>query len=322
MIEGLSSTTPLPAYARRISSPGGALRRAWLHSVLRLTVKGTSFIDADIAALRVRNAAFDAHYARVDPCVRRSTLAGEPFGAEWLDVPGSRPDRVILYLHGGAFVFSFPEIHAGMMATWCARLQARALAVDYRLAPEHPFPAAANDCRAAYRWLRAQGVAARDIVLAGDSAGGNLALGLLQSLKADGEALPACAVLLSPGVDFTLSSRSMVTNERVDPSFALAELVALRGLYAPPERYLDPAVSPLFGGFTGLPPLLFQAGGSEVLLDESTRAAARAHAAGVTVELEIWDHMGHEFQAMPLPQAAAALDRIAQFIERHADWSA
>ena len=322
MTEGLSSTAPLPAYARRINSPGGALARAWLHWMLRLTVKGTSFIDADIAALRARNAAFDARYARVDPRMRRTSLAGESFGADWLTMPGSRPERVILYLHGGAFVFRFPDIHAGMVATWCTRLKARALAVDYRLAPEHPFPAAVDDCRAAYRWLLAQGIAAHNIVLAGDSAGGNLALGLLQGLEAAGEPLPACAVLLSPGVDFTLSSRSMVTNAQLDPSFALAELVALRGLYAPPERYLDPAVSPLFGDFARLPPLLFQAGGSEMLLDESTRAAARAHAAGVVVELEIWDHMGHEFQTMPLPQAAAALDCIVQFIERHAGWGA
>jgi monoterpene epsilon-lactone hydrolase len=138
---------------------------------------------------------------------------------------------------------------------------------------------------------------------------------------ADGR-LPARtgASILSAGVDFTLSSRSMVTNDGSDPMFDLAELVALRGFYAPPESYLDPGVSPLFGNFAGLPPLLFQVGAVEVLLDESTRAAARAHAAGVAVEVEIWEHMWHVFQALPLPQAGAALERIARFVGMHAGW--
>jgi acetyl esterase/lipase len=113
----------------------------------------------------------------------------------------------------------------------------------------------------------------------------------------------------------------MITNEGSDPMFNLAELVAMRGFYAPPERYLDPGVSPLFGNFTGLPPLLFQVGSLEVMLDESTRAATRAHAAGVTVEVEIWESMGHVFQALPLPQARAALEHIARFVESHARWS-
>jgi monoterpene epsilon-lactone hydrolase len=134
--------------------------------------------------------------------------------------------------------------------------------------------------------------------VAGDSAGGNLALVTLQRIHSAGEPMPACVVLLSAGVDFTLSSRSMITNEGSDPMFDLAELVAMRGFYAPPERYLDPDVSPLFGNFTGLPPLLFQVGDLEVLLDESTRAAARAHEAGVPVEVEIWESMGHVFQAL------------------------
>jgi acetyl esterase/lipase len=296
------------------------LKRAWLYALLRLTAKRTSVIDAEIGALRTEEGKWDARFARVDPRVRRTPVAGGGFAGEWIDCPQSRPQRVLLYLPGGSFLFRWPGVHAAMVARWCARLNARALMVDYRLAPEHPFPAAADDCHAAYRWLLAEGHDPRNVVLAGDSAGGNLALVTLQRVNGLGEPLPACAVLLSAGVDFTLSSRSMVSNNGKDPMFDLAELVALRGFYAPPERYLDPGISPLFGSFAGLPPLLFQAGGVEILLDESTRAAARAHAAGVTVEMEIWEHMGHVFQALPLPQAAAALESVARFIGIHVGW--
>lgn len=320
MTQGISPSVPLPPYIQRINSPGGVLKRTWLYTLLRLTAKRMSYIDANIGTLRAEQRKWDDRFARIDPRVRRTPVRGNGFSGEWIDCPEALPDRVLLYLPGGAFLFCWPGVHAAMIARWCARLKARALMVDYRLAPEHPFPAAPDDCHSAYCGLLAQGHDARNIVLAGDSAGGNLALVTLQRANAAGQPLPACSVLLSAGVDFTLSSRSMVTNEGSDPMFDLPELVALRGFYAPPERYLDPGVSPLFGSFAGLPPLLFQVGGIEVLLDESTRAAARAHAAGVAVEVEIWEHMGHVFQALPLPQAGAALERIAHFIGVHAGW--
>jgi epsilon-lactone hydrolase len=322
MTQGLDPAAPLPPYARRIASPGGALRRAALHLMLRLTARRMRLLDADVAALRAEQAAWDARLTRADASVRHTPVAIGSLAAEWIEVPDSHPTRVILYLHGGAFIFRFPGAHATLVAAWCRRLRARALMVDYRLAPEHPYPAAPDDCHAAYRWLLAAGVAAHDIVLGGDSAGGNLVLVTLQRIKAAGEPVPACAVLLSPVVDFTLSSRSLVANERSDPMFNLQGVVPLRGYYAPPERHCDPGVSPLFGDFSGLPPLLFQAGGREMLLDESVRAAARAHAAGVTVELEIWERMAHVFQALPLPQARVALDHIVGFIVRHAGWRA
>ena len=296
------------------------MKRAWLYALLRLASKRTSVIDADIGELRAEQRKWDVRFANIDSRVRRTPVAGSGFAGEWIDAPEGLPDRVILYLPGGAFLFRWPGVHAAMLARWCARLKARVLMVDYRLAPEYPFPAAPDDCHAAYRWLLSEGHDPRNVVLSGDSAGGNLALVTLQRAKAAGQPMPACVVLLSAGVDFTLSSRSMITNNGSDPMFDLPELVALRGFYAPPERYVDPGVSPLFGSFVGLPPVLFQVGGLEVLLDESTRAAARAHAAGVAVEVEIWEHMGHVFQALPLPQAAAALDRIARFVEVHAGW--
>ncbi|MGH6623160.1 MAG: alpha/beta hydrolase fold domain-containing protein, partial [Burkholderiaceae bacterium] len=133
--------------------------------------------------------------------------------------------------------------------------------------------------------------------------------------------MPHCAVLLPPFVDFTLSGESLIRNERSDPLFTLRGVTALRSLYSPPEHFLDPALSPLFGDFAGLPPLLFQASGSEMLLDDSTRAAARAHAAGVKVRFEIWDGLPHVFQALPLPPAGRANRNIVEFIQQECGWS-
>jgi epsilon-lactone hydrolase len=322
VIEGLDPSAPLPGYARVIDVPGGALRRRWLHGWLRLAVKRIPLLSADIARLRALNLAWDARLAHPSPGVRLTPVDAADFRGGWLEVHGSRPDRVLLYLHGGAFMFRFPRLHAALAARLCRRLGARALLVDYRLAPESPFPAAPDDCHAAYRWLLACGQPPAGIVIGGDSAGGNLALVTMQRIRDAGESLPACGLLLSPVVDFTLSSRSLVTHEQSDPMFRLSGLLAMRGYYAPPARFLDPGVSPLYGGFAGLPPLLFQAGGVEMLLDESVRAAARAHEAGVEVELEIWEHMAHVFQALPLPQAAAAIDRLGAFAARHAGWGA
>jgi len=311
----------LPGYAKRISCAGGHWQRWWLHLILRMTVKRIPIIDVDFEQVRAQQAGFETRLARVDPQTQRTPVDCGNVAAEWVDVPESRPERVLLYFHGGAFVFRFPTLHAGMVSGWCRRLGARALMVDYRLAPEHPFPAAPDDCLAVYRWLLAQGHEPCNIVFGGDSAGGNLVLATLHRIKAVGEPMPSCAVVLSPVVDFTLSSRSIVVNAKRDPMFALSGLIALRGYYSPPERFLDPAVSPLFGDFRGFPPLLFQVGDIEVLLDESIRAAARAHAAGVQVELEIWDRMGHVFQAMAsLPQAEAAAGNIAEFIARRNAW--
>ncbi len=322
MMQGFDPQREVPPYIRRVNHRGGELKRALLYTLFRLISKGTSFVDADIGALRLEQSKWDSRFARIPASMRRTPLAAAGLGGEWIDGPDSRPERIILYLHGGAFMFHWYGIYTAMVARWCARLDARALMIDYRLAPEHPFPAAADDCHAGYRWLLAQGHGPRSIVVAGDSAGGNLALVTLQRIHAAGEPMPACAVLLSAGVDFTLSSRSMVTNKGCDPMFDLAELVAMRSYYAPPELYLDPGVSPLFGSFSGFPPLLFQAGSREVLLDESTRAAARAQEAGVAAEVEIWENMSHVFQALPLPQAQAALEHIARFVETHADWPA
>ena len=310
----------LPDYATFVSPREGTRQRRWLNAMLRLTAKRIR-IDRDIASLRATQARFDERLGAVDPDVRSTPVDCAGVRAEWIEVPATQPGRTILYLHGGAFLFRFPKTHTGLVGRWCKRLGARALMPDYRLAPEHRFPAGLDDCHTAYRWLLRQGADSKTIVIAGDSAGGNLALATLLRIRQAGEPLPACAVLLSPVVDFTMSGRSVVANAKRDPVFRLDALLAMRAEYAPPERFLDPAVSPLYGDFNGLPPLLFQVGSTEMLLDESTRAAAKAHASGVPVSLEIWDRMPHVFQAIAsLPQAALATDRIVRFIAEHARW--
>jgi epsilon-lactone hydrolase len=316
------SAIALPAYAKVISHPGGAWRRWWVHLMLRMTAKRMTVIDVDIGKLRMEQAAFDARFARVDPEARRTPVDCAGVAAEWIDVPGSRAERVLLYLHGGGWMFRYPLTHASMVARICRPLGTRALMVDYRLAPEHRFPAGPDDCHAAYRWLLGQGIEPRNIVIAGDSAGGNLTLVTLHRIKAAGEPVPACAVAISPVVDFTISGKSFLTNARHDPMFTLATVIALRGMYAAPEQFLQPSVSPLYADFAGFPPLLFQVGSIEVLRDESVRAAAKAHAAGVTVELEIWHGMAHVFQALALlPQSGAAIESMVRFIHSHTDWS-
>ncbi len=227
----------------------------------------------------------------------------------------------MLYLHGGGFALRFPNLHARFAARIARAIGSRALLVDYRLAPEHPFPAGVDDCLAAYRWLLAQGVAPRNVVIAGDSAGANLTLVTLLGAKARGVPAPACGFVVSPPVDLTMSSPSLFENERSDAIFRLATLLMLRGRYVGAERLLDPMVSPLFGDLAGLPPLLLQAGTREMLRDDAVRFAERARAAGVDVELELWHGMQHCFQALSfLPESGRAIASIARFVLRCTSW--
>lgn len=302
------------------------LRPSWqtraLNALLRLTTHRRVSRESDIAALRREYEEIDARYFQVAPDVLRTPVDCDGVPAEWITLPGSRDERVILYLHGGSFAFRFPNAHAALVSRLCRRLDARALIPDYRLAPEHPFPAAPDDCHRCYRALIAQGLSPRNIVLAGDSAGGNLALVTIHRARAAAEPLPACAVLLSPALDCTLTSPSMADYDGHDPMLRLRTLLVLRRCYVQsPEQYTDPEVSPLFADFRGFPPLFLQAGSSEMLRDEAIRAAEKAHAAGVDVELEIWPEVPHAFQvAAFLPEATSAIDHIARFVQKRAGW--
>jgi epsilon-lactone hydrolase len=294
----------------------------WVELLLRATVKRRIPADVDLVALRREYEEDDAEKFSVPLDVKRTPTSVGGVQGEWVEVPQSRPDRVLLYLHGGGFALRFPNLHARFAAAIGRSLGARALVVDYRLAPEHPFPAAVDDCLAAYHGLLARGIPATSIVVGGDSAGGNLTLVTLQRAKAAGVQLPSCAFAISPPVDATFSSRSFIENEHSDAVFRLATLLLLRGCYADADRLLDPSMSPLYGDLASMPPLLLQAGTRECLRDDAVRFAERARAAGVDVELELWHGMQHCFQLLPfIPESHRAIASIARFAARHAGWT-
>jgi len=301
-------------------------RASWrsraLNTLLRSLSSKTLSQSDDLAALRRRYEAIDARHAALDRAIVREAVSCDGVAAQWVSVPESRSGRTVLFLHGGSFAFHFPNAYAAFAARLCRRIGARALIPDYRLAPEHPFPAAPDDCHAVYRWLLAHDFDPRQVVFVGDSAGGNLALVTLQRALQAGEPLPACAVLLSPAVDCTLDSPGLADSESHDPVFRLASVRVLRHNYVPsPQLYTHPHVSPLFGDFAGFPPLLLQVGSAEMLCDQAIRTFQKALAAGVDAELELWPETAHDFQFAPfLPEATIALEQIVKFVVARTGW--
>jgi len=234
--------------------------------------------------------------------------------ADWVTMPNSANGRVVLYLHGGGYVMGSRSTHRELAARIARDAAARVLLLEYRLAPEHPFPAAVDDATAAYRWLRKQGIAASSIAIAGDSAGGGLTLATLLALRDAGDALPACAVCLSPWTDLEGTGASAQPGGADDPMVTVAALRDMGRTYAG-DALRNPLAAPLYGSFKGLPPLLVQVGTREILLDDSTRVADKARAAGVTVRLEIEEGAPHVWQAMPhVPEAIEAVKRIGAFV--------
>jgi epsilon-lactone hydrolase len=214
--------------------------------------------------------------------------------AEWSSVPGSDPSRVILFFHGGGYCSGSIRSHRRMVSEAGRAAAAWTLAVGYRLAPEHPFPAALDDAASAWRYLRAQGVAAAHIAVGGDSAGGGLTVALINRLRDAGEAPPGCAWLVSPWTDLTMSGATLASKDAVDPLIHKSYLEELAGAYVPTGMdRKDPRISPLYARLEGFPPTLIQVGSAETLLSDATRFAEALGAADVAVALEIWPHMIH-----------------------------
>lgn len=235
--------------------------------------------------------------------------------AEWISAPGADAKRVVLYLHGGGYVIGSIDSHRELVARISRSSGARGLAIDYRMAPEYPFPAAVDDAVAAYRWLLGQGIAASGIALAGDSAGGGLTIATLVALKQAGEPMPAAAVCFSPWVDLEGIGESMTARDALDPIVHKEGLAAMAAMYLDGTDPRTPLAAPLYADLSGLPPLLIQVGTAETLFDDSTRIVARARAAGVDVTLEEWDDLFHVFQAFAmLPEAREATDKAGAFI--------
>jgi len=273
----------------------------WAARRKRLDEMGSSWPTAD-----------DVHLEEVD-------LGG--VRGEWSDVPGSDASRVLLYFHGGGYCSGSIVSHRRLVTEAGRKAGRRTLAVDYRLAPEYRFPAALEDAVKAWRFLRGQGIAARDIAVGGDSAGGNLTVGLMNHLRDGSMELPACGWIVSPWMDLTLSASTLASKAAVDPIIHEAYLHELREAFLPEGiDPRDPRVSPLYANLSGLPPLLIQVGSAEGLLEDATRFAAAAGAAEVAVTLEIWPSMIH---AWPLWNAhlepgREALAHAGAFIRQHA----
>ena len=268
------------------------------------------------APIEQRRAGMERISERVPDGVICEKVNAGGVNAEWIAAPGAMADRVILYLHGGGYVIGSINTHRAMISRIARASNARALAIDYRLAPEHPFPAAVEDATAAYRWLLAQGYQPGKIVIAGDSAGGGLTLAALVAIRDAALPLPSGAVPISPWTDLEGTGESVRSRAAKDVMVTQDNLASSAKQYHGAHDPRDPLVSPLHANFRGLPPMLIQVGDAEILLDDATRVAARAKEAGVQVELEVWDEMPHVWHvfAKLLPEGQQAIDKIGKFV--------
>ena len=262
-------------------------------------------------------AAISAQPLPADVTVTAAELGGVPTAE--ITVDGIDPRHVVLYFHGGVYVMGDAALAAGLASQVGRRTHAKVISVDYRLAPEHPYPAAVDDALAAYEALLQDGIAASDIAFAGDSAGGGLAVATLVNARDHGLPLPAAAFVMSPYADLTLGGTTMDTKSDVDPLLSREALQARIPDYTAGQ---DPAldlISPIFADLSGLPPLIIQAGSHEVLLDDAIRLARQAATANVEVTLDITPGVPHVFQAYSpiLDEAGAALDRAGQLLSAH-----
>jgi acetyl esterase/lipase len=252
-----------------------------------------------------------------DVTVIATALGGVPTAE--ITVDGIEPRHVVLYFHGGVYVMSDAFLAAGLASQVGRRTHAKVISVDYRLAPEHPYPAAVDDALAAYEALLHNGIAPSDIAFAGESAGGGLAIATLVNARDHGLALPAAAFVMSPYVDLTLAGTTMETKRDVDPLLSRELLQPRVADYVPGLDAALGLISPVFADLSGLPPLIIQAGSHEVLLDDAVRLARQAATADVEVTLDITPRVPHVFQAYSamLDEAAAALDRAGQLLSAH-----
>jgi monoterpene epsilon-lactone hydrolase len=289
--------------------------------------KGIHLVRAHLAKLPPSNtlsiAERRAQYERAErvfptpPDVKVEVVTAPERPAEWLTPPGARTDAVVLYLHGGGYVIGSPRSHRHLAAAIARAAGTRALLLDYRLAPEHPFPAALEDAVAAYQWLLGEGITSRRVVVAGDSAGGGLTVATLLELRDRGVPQPAAGVCISPWVDLTNSAASYTTKAAVDPIVTLDGIAQLARAYIGTGDPKQPLVSPLYADLHGLPPLLVQVGSDEVLLDDALGLGARARAAGVDVTVREWPamvHVWHWFLPM-LDEAEQAVAEIGNFVQ-------
>lgn len=270
----------------------------------------------DVAKERAEVESLARMFKPIGP-LRSEAVSANGVPAEWILPADREPTRVVLFLHGGSFNSGSITSHRTLAGNVALASEARSLLIDYRLAPEHPFPAAVEDSLSAYRWLLDRGIAPGRLAVAGDSAGGSLVLSLLLQAREEKMPLPAAAVCLSPAPDLTFSSASWTYNARKDLMLDARKERASVEIYLRDTDRRDPLASPTFADLRGLPPLLIQIGSRELLLSDAEELAARAKAAGVDVTLEVWPEMQHEWQfaAAFLPEGRRAIGRVGEFVK-------
>ncbi len=293
-----------------------SLRSRILHRTLQ-RVTGALALNFSVQEQRTRLDALARRGIRLPRGITVRPILAGGVHAEWIEPVGSDLQKVILYLHGGGYCICSLETHRGLVSRLALAGRARVLIIDYRLAPEHPFPAALEDALTAYRWLLSQGIPANQIVVGGDSAGGGLTLATTIHLRDTSQALPSALFLISPWTDLTFSGESFHTRKNLDPIFGgegnrLGFAPAYLGLHEP----TDPLISPLFADLHGLPSTLIHVGSDEILLDDSVRLEEKLRTVGVAVRLKIWNGMWHVFQifAPYVPEAQQAICQIGDFV--------
>jgi monoterpene epsilon-lactone hydrolase len=287
-------------------------------TLIQMIRSGPNWAELSVEEQRQAHDALAAQFPLADD-VRYEPVDAGGVPAEWIGAPSADSGRVIYDLPGGGYAIGSINTHREMISRISRASGARALAIDYRLAPEHPFPAAVEDSTAAYRWLLSTGADPARTVIAGDSAGGGLTVATLVALRDAGDPLPSAAVCLSPWIDMEALGKSMTTKAEADPTVERQALLQMAKAYLGDADPRTPLAAPLHADLTGLPPLLIHVGTAETLLDDSTRLAERAKSAGVDVTLEPWDDMIHVWQyfSAMLPEGQQAVDRIGEFIREH-----
>ncbi len=287
----------------------------FLRTFLRLRKAGMNW-DAPVEKFRA-NLRLSDRFVKLPRDVEIKSDLAEGVPVEWIFPPNTSSQLVIFYIHGGGWTLGWTNLHRRLVIHLCKAAKSRALAVDYRLAPEHPFPAALEDCSTVYHWLLIHGTSPQNIVIAGDSAGANLTLATLISLRDSGTPLPARAVCISPMTDLLATGESF--RKKQDPALTATFALNMVRHYAGNQDLRLPLLSPHYGNFRGLPPLLIQVGEDEILLSDATRFAENARAAGVDVSLVIWPKMWHVWHlfAPSLPEAQQAINAIGAFIREH-----
>jgi monoterpene epsilon-lactone hydrolase len=292
-----------------------SLQGFFLRTFLQLRKAGMDW-DAPVEKIRA-NLRLSDRFVKLPHDIEIKPDLAEGVPVEWIIPPHVSERAVIYYIHGGGWTLGWTNLHRRLVSHLCKSASTRALAIDYRLAPEHPFPAALEDCYAVYHWLLKNGFAPQNIVIAGDSAGANLALATLISLRDAGDPLPLAAVCISPMIDLLGTGETFQMQQ--DPALTATFALMMARHYASKQDPHSSLLSPLYGDLQGFPPLLIHVGEDEILLSDGKRLAEKAQAADIDVTLVIWPKMWHVWHLFVpvLPEAQQAVNAIGAFILEH-----